>query len=67
MPKVKIRQLEDGNVILEEVEEETTDEISYIPFKPGDVRCTCNDCPDNGSCMYAWDSYNEDGDCLLEK
>ena len=52
MPKVKIRQLEDGNVILEEVEEETTtDEISYIPFKPGDVRCTGNDCPDNGSCI----------------
>lgn len=52
---------------VEEIEEETTDEISYIPFKPGDVKCTCNDCPINDTCMYAWDSYNEDGDCLLDK
>lgn len=67
MPKVKVIQLEDGNVVLEEVEEETTDEISYLPFKPGDARCTCTDCPINGNCMYAWDDYNTDGDCLLEK
>lgn len=67
MPKVKVIQLEDGNVILEEVEEETTDEISYLPFKPGDARCTCTDCPINSNCMYAWDDYNTDGDCLLEK
>lgn len=68
MPKVKVIQLEDGNVIFEEVEEEEkTDIITYLPFKPGDARCTCTDCPINGNCMYAWDDYNTDGDCLLEK
>ena len=29
--------------------------------------CTCNDCPDNTSCPFAFDLYNTHGDCLAIK
>lgn len=28
---------------------------------------TCFYCPENGSCPFAWDDYNLEGDCLAEK
>jgi len=28
---------------------------------------TCEDCGLNGTCEFAWDLYNTDGDCLAEK
>jgi len=28
---------------------------------------TCETCPDNDTCPAAWDVYNQDGDCLMEK
>lgn len=28
---------------------------------------TCQDCGLNGTCEFAWDHYNTDGDCLAEK
>jgi len=28
---------------------------------------TCFHCDDRGTCKYAWDLYNQDGDCLAEK
>lgn len=30
-------------------------------------RYTCNDCPLNKKCSLAFDPYNTDGDCLLDK
>ena len=29
--------------------------------------CTCNDCSDKETCIYAFDLYNTNGDCLAEK
>ena len=31
------------------------------------VDCTCVNCPINDTCIYAFDDYNTDGDCLLDK
>lgn len=31
------------------------------------IKYTCVDCPDCAKCKYAFDDYNADGDCLLEK
>lgn len=28
---------------------------------------TCHGCPSAGTCEFAWDLYNTDGDCLAEK
>lgn len=28
---------------------------------------TCQGCPHNDDCTFAWDLYNTDGDCLDEK
>ena len=28
---------------------------------------TCETCTDRDSCVYAYDPYNTDGDCLAEK
>lgn len=28
---------------------------------------TCFYCPDNATCPCAWDIYNTDGDCLMDK
>lgn len=28
---------------------------------------TCEDCPHNDDCEWAWDLYNTDGDCLAMK
>jgi hypothetical protein len=28
---------------------------------------TCFRCPDSGTCKYAFDPYNTDGDCLADK
>jgi len=28
---------------------------------------TCDYCPNKTTCNYAYDPYNTDGDCLLEK
>lgn len=32
-------------------------------------RCTCNECSNvkDGKCPYAYDIYNIDGDCIVEK
>ena len=31
------------------------------------VEVTCEKCPYNDNCEYAWDVYNTGGDCLAEK
>ena len=31
------------------------------------LKCTCTNCPENKSCLYAFDAYNTNGDCLAEK
>lgn len=31
------------------------------------VEITCQECPENSSCEYAFDGYNTDGDCLALK
>lgn len=36
-------------------------------FPKDDKRCTCYDCPINDTCIYAFDEYNTDDDCLLDK
>ncbi|MHA1972832.1 MAG: hypothetical protein ACTSW1_07560 [Candidatus Hodarchaeales archaeon] len=28
---------------------------------------TCNRCPDESTCKHAWDPYNLDHDCLMDK
>jgi MoaA/NifB/PqqE/SkfB family radical SAM enzyme len=28
---------------------------------------TCDDCPRKNECMWAFDAYNTDGDCLADK
>ena len=39
--------------------------------RTGDVinqnKITCNGCVLNDGCPYAWDHYNTEGDCLMEK
>lgn len=37
------------------------------PFYKEDTVFTCDDCPSNGGCEYAFDGYNTDGDCLAIK
>ena len=32
-----------------------------------DIYCSCTNCPANDKCKYAFDLYNSNGDCLLEK
>lgn len=39
---------------------------SKLP-EPEKERYTCNDCPDNKDCEFAFDLYNLDGDCLATK
>lgn len=29
--------------------------------------CTCNECKRVNKCSYAYDIYNYDGDCIMEK
>lgn len=35
--------------------------------EPAKERYTCNDCPDKETCEFAYDLYNLDGDCLMDK
>lgn len=35
--------------------------------EPSKEEYTCFYCPEAGSCPYAWDDYNTDGECLAEK
>lgn len=42
-------------------------EIGYNRPIPPKERFTCNECPDKDMCEFAWDLYNTDGDCLLDK
>jgi hypothetical protein len=40
------------------------------PVVPRDVNTipiTCQGCPHNDTCEFAWDLYNTDGDCLALK
>jgi hypothetical protein len=30
-------------------------------------KCTCKDCEQRDRCLYAYDIYNYEGDCLREK
>lgn len=30
-------------------------------------RCTCLNCDSKDNCQYAYDIYNVDGDCIMEK
>ena len=46
---------------------ETTITNPKIDFEQINKKCTCTNCPINDTCMYAWDDYNTNGDCLLEK
>lgn len=32
-----------------------------------DTEVTCQNCPINDTCEFAFDPYNTDGDCLAEK
>ena len=34
---------------------------------PAKEDLTCNTCDEKNSCLYAWDLYNTNGDCLAEK
>jgi hypothetical protein len=43
------------------------DDDNYLPFKPGDVCCTCTECILNDTCIYAWDWLNRNGECLLDR
>jgi len=36
----------------------------YHQYNVSYDQCTCATCPDVGTCPYAWDLYNTDGDCL---
>ena len=31
------------------------------------AKCTCNECDEAEKCQYAYDIYNIDGDCIMEK
>jgi len=33
----------------------------------GIPKFTCDDCPDQTTCPFVFDVYNQDGDCLAEK
>ena len=41
--------------------------IERKDFPKDDKRYTCYDCPINDICIYAFDEYNTDDDCLLDK
>lgn len=57
---------------------ELTDEISdeeYLEFMQtefkearakNDPSYTCSRCPDKETCVWAWDPYNKDGDCIVK-
>lgn len=34
-------------------------------FEKDDPKCTCTNCSIKDVCMYAWDNYNKDDNCLL--
>lgn len=40
---------------------------SYISEKYGIDQFTCDDCTQKETCPCAFDAYNTDGDCLMEK
>jgi hypothetical protein len=48
-------------------EEEMTDEEYAARYEVGKQDTTCWNCSDNGTCPWAWDPYNTDGDCLADK
>ena len=45
----------------------TRAEIKERGFGGAVVEITCENCPQNGHCEFAWDHYNTNGDCLAEK
>jgi len=48
----------------------TDEEIYQYEQNYEDFEChpdSCMDCPMNDECVYAWDAYNIDGDCIMEK
>lgn len=34
---------------------------------PSKESMTCSKCSESGTCEFAWDLYNTDGDCLASK
>jgi hypothetical protein len=43
-------------------------EMEYVPRSgPGDEMSTCYNCQYNTTCKFAWDEYNLDGSCIMEK
>ena len=40
---------------------------NLINLKPPVKESTCEFCKDNQICEYAFDPYNTDGDCLIDK
>lgn len=46
------------------VSEIQSEESGERPFSPGD---SCFTCESNNECKYAFDPYNTDGDCLMNK
>jgi hypothetical protein len=39
----------------------------WSKFKVDTKRCTCLKCDHSQECPFAFDLYNVDGDCLVEK
>ena len=48
-------------------EDLSSDQEEIARYVPAKESLTCNWCPDVGTCPFAWDRYNTDGDCLAEK
>lgn len=39
--------------------------VTARPIEP--PVCTCEGCPLERTCAFAWDTYNTNGDCLADK
>lgn len=53
----------------EQVKEDRAQQVAvHFPGEdPTKVVLFCDECRDNNVCIYAFDGYNTDGDCLAEK
>jgi hypothetical protein len=40
---------------------------AWAEYGYDDGACLCNDCPENETCPYAWDLYNQGDGCLGDK